>query len=67
MRAAEWVLYQRAGLLKHAHLLITEQVIRPPQPQRPFFSDPDPGPVLYDTGLSPDEGLWLRQGWAGRA
>lgn len=67
MRAAEWVLYQRAGLLKHARSLITEKVICPPPHQRPLFSDPDPGPVLYDTGLSPDEGLWLRQGWAGRA
>jgi hypothetical protein len=25
-----------------------------------------PGPELYSTGLSPDEGLWHRAGWAGR-
>lgn len=23
-------------------------------------------PALYDTALNPDEGLWLRTGWAGR-
>lgn len=24
------------------------------------------GPVTYDTGLSTEEGLWSRKGWAGR-
>ncbi|WP_426520618.1 hypothetical protein ACPPVQ_08665 [Diaminobutyricibacter sp. McL0618] len=24
-------------------------------------------PALYDTGLSADDGLWTRSGWAGRA
>ena len=25
------------------------------------------GPVKYETGLSPEEGLWTRKGWAGRS
>lgn len=65
-RAAEWVLIERAGLLhtantmpiKHPHDTLT---------QRPRFTEPDRGPVLYDTGLDPGEGLWLHNGWAGRS
>ena len=25
------------------------------------------GPVAYDTGLTAEEGLWTRKGWAGRS
>lgn len=65
-RAAEWVLIERAGLLGHAHTFAVHTPIGKPQKQRPRFTEPDPGPVLYDTGLSADEGLWLRHEWAGR-
>lgn len=64
-RAAEWVLVERAGLLHTAHTLpIT---VKPtPHKRRPRFTEPDPGPVHYDTGISAEEGLWTRSGWAGR-
>ncbi|QIM15521.1 IS1249 family transposase [Leucobacter insecticola] len=65
-RAAEWVLVERAGLLHTAPAMITEAAIAPPQKQRPRFTEPDPGPALYDTALSSEEGLWLRTGWGGR-
>lgn len=65
-RAAEWVLYQRAGLLHEAHGLITNDVLKPPRPRRARLTDPVPGPVFYDTGLDDTEGLWLRKGWGGR-
>ena len=38
----------------------------PITPTRPALTEPEPGPTLYDTGLDASEGLWLRQGWAGR-
>ncbi|MFT3799183.1 IS1249 family transposase [Microbacterium sp.] len=66
MRAAEWVLIKRAGLLHTAHTFVTDKVINPPKQHRPLLTEPDPGPALYDTGLTADEGLWLRQGWADR-
>jgi hypothetical protein len=65
-RAAEWVLIERAGLLDSAHIFITDDVFDRPQTRRARFNDPDPGPVVYGTGLDAGEGLWLRQGWAGR-
>ena len=67
MRAAEWVLIGRAGLLSTAQAFITHEAINPPQQRQSRLSDPDPGPVIYDTGLDTTEGLWLRTGWAGRA
>lgn len=65
-RAAEWVLIDRAGLLNVVHSLnINEHVAPVPRP-RPRFTEPAPGPALYDTGLDANEGLWSRSGWAGR-
>lgn len=66
-RAAEWVLFERAGLLHTAHTMITPEVLAPPRVTRPRYTDPDPGPELYGTGLDASEGLWLRTGWGGRA
>ena len=65
-RAAEWVLFARAGLLDAAATLITDDVLHPKPAHRPRFTEPDPGPALYDTGLDATEGLWLRNGWGGR-
>lgn len=43
------------------------ELVPPPPP----ISDPDadgtPEPFPYDTGLSAEEGLWSRSGWAGRS
>lgn len=66
MRAAEWVLLERAGLLHTAHGFVTNDVLHPPRPRRPRMSEPAPGPAVYDTALDAAEGLWLRTGWAGR-
>ena len=65
-RAAEWVLIERAGLL-HTAGNMPQAPVDTTQRQRPRFTEPDPGPVLYDTGLDAAEGLWVRSGWAGRA
>lgn len=64
-RAAEWVLIERAGLLHTASSMPTTDPAHTGT-QRPQFTEPDPGPALYDTGLDPAEGLWTRTGWAGR-
>ena len=65
-RAAEGVLIERAKLLHTAHEMITETAVTPIQERRPRFTEPDPGPLLYDTSVSADEGLWARSGWVGR-
>lgn len=64
-RAAEWVLIERAGLL-HTAGNMPQAPVDTTQRQRPRFTEPDPGPTLYDTGLDASEGLWLRHGWASR-
>jgi len=65
-RAAEWALIDKAGLLGNAHEYATKTASEPTPKPRPRFTEPDPGPVLYDTGLSSEEGLWSRRGWGGR-
>jgi len=65
-RAAEWNLIERAGLLSTASEMVTEAALTPAPKRRPQFKEPDPGPLLYDTGLSAEEGLWTRTGWGGR-
>ncbi len=62
-RAAEWVLIERAGLIDTAGTMPVAKEITP-QKRRPRFTEPNPGPVVYDTGLDATEGLWLRRGWA---
>lgn len=64
-RAAEWVLIERAGLLHTADSMPLQEP-KSAERHRPMFSEPDPGPALYDTGLDPAEGLWLREGWVGQ-
>jgi len=57
------------GNVKHAdnptplaHL--AHQTTREPVPHQQ--QDHTDQPALYDTGLSAEEGLWARRGWAGR-
>lgn len=61
-RAAEWF------LTLHELPLTTALNTATPTPKKsaPTPREEPDGPALYDTGLNPDEGLWLRQGWAGR-
>ena len=61
-RAVEWFLLLHEVPINHAH-----KHAQPPAPTQPAPAAEEPiGPVLYDTGLSTDEGLWHRSGWAGR-
>lgn len=63
-RAVEWWLYMHTEHPDPARVL-ADHKHRPTQKTRPALTEPDPGPVLYDTGLTAEEGLWLRSGTAG--
>lgn len=64
-RAIEWWLYLHSEHPDPARVLAEHQQC-PAETPRPALTEPDPGPVLYDTALDAAEGLWLRSGWAGR-
>lgn len=64
-RAAEWFLTLREIPLERAHELIAA----PQAPtQHEQLEEPEESPTRsrYGTGLDAAEGLWARQGWAGR-
>lgn len=62
-RAVEWFLVLHELPLQHAL-----EHAKPTPPPAPTTEPDEPlGPALYDTALSPEEGLWLRTGWAGRS
>lgn len=61
-RAVEWFLTLHELPLERA---LTDAVLDTPTPVTEPHDEPD-GPAQYDTGLSADEGLWTRSGWAGR-
>lgn len=65
-RAIEWWLYLYSEHPDPARILAEHQQ-QPAKATRPRFTEPDPGPVTYDTGLDPAEGLWERKGWAGQS
>ena len=65
-RAVEWWLYMHTEHPDPARVL-ADHKHRPTQKTRPALTEPDSGPVLYDTGLTVEEGLWLRTGTAGNA
>lgn len=65
-RACEWFLYMRS---KHPDITKILRAYDPKKqvpPKRPKYTEPDPGPELYGTALTAEEGLWNRSGWAGR-
>lgn len=64
-RAAEWFLTLKELPIDNAHTLITPAAVSQ-QAQPSDSSDELDGPELFGTGLEASEGLWLRQGWAGR-
>jgi hypothetical protein len=64
-RAIEWWLYLHSEHPDPAKVLTKHQQ-QPAKTPRPRYTEPNPGPALYDTGLTPEEGLWTRKGWAGR-
>lgn len=61
-RATEWFLLLHEIPLEQAH----RYAHKPEPPAPPTEQDEPLGPALYDTGLTADEGLWHRSGWAGR-
>lgn len=64
-RAVEWWLHAHAIAAPEPTNLIRERHYRP-TPHKPKTVEEPIGPASYDTGLSADEGLWHRRGWAGR-
>lgn len=64
-RAIEWWLYLHSEFPNPGRVLAEHQP-QQARPSRPRHTEPASGPALYDTGLTADEGLWLRAGWAGR-
>lgn len=62
-RAVEWFLVLHELPLERAFSLAHPA----PNPEPAAEPDKPYGPALYDNGLDPGEGLWLRTGWAGRA
>jgi len=64
-RAVEWFLVLQQIPLEDALSLATTPPAATAEPD-PEPEDDPLGPALYDTGLDPGEGLWLRSGWAGR-
>lgn len=63
-RAAEWHLTLREIPRDRAYDFIP--VTDPAPEPAPMQDEPD-GPGFYDTALTAEEGLWLREGWGGRA
>lgn len=63
-RAIEWWLYLHSQTPIPPSTLIQPHHIHPPV--KPPADTPD-GPPLYGDGLNAEEGLWTRQGWAGRS
>lgn len=64
-RAIEWWLFAHAITPAPPTSLIRPGHLEAP-PKRQALEQPI-GPASYDTGLSAEEGLWHRRGWAGRA
>jgi hypothetical protein len=67
-RAVEWWCQQHSQTPADPYSFVKEKHFNPPRKRPAQTPQPDPGPVKgYDTGLSAEEGLWSRKGWAGRS
>jgi hypothetical protein len=66
-RAVEWWLHAHAIAAPPAASLIKTHLAQPPAPDKQAPVKEPLGPAGYDTGLTADEGLWHRRGWAGRS
>nr|WP_143034058.1 hypothetical protein [Microbacterium humi] len=66
-RAAEWFLTLHELTLDEALAAAIHPQAATPTNSETEHDEEDQTPSLYDTGLSADEGLWTRSGWAGRA
>jgi hypothetical protein len=65
-RAAEWFLTLHEIPLERADKLIAGTPTADPDDAAEDHDDVEPR-SLYDTGLTADEGLWLRSRWSGRS
>lgn len=65
-RAVEWWLTIHALDPPEPGSFITPENYQPPAPAATPL-DEAIGPATYDTGLTAEEGLWHRRGWAGRS
>lgn len=65
-RAIEWWLHAHAIAAPAAHELIPQHLNAAQTPLHTAADEPA-GPTAYDTGLTAEEGLWTRKGWAGRS
>jgi hypothetical protein len=65
-RAIEWYLYLHSEQPVPPAKLISPRHYRPAT-TKTTPAEHEPGPGLYTTGLSADEGLWHRKGWGGRS
>jgi hypothetical protein len=65
-RAVEWWCFLHSPDPRSVHELIKPAHYAPPPPPRPNGTELI-GPALYDTGLTAEEGLWTRKGWAGHS
>lgn len=64
-RAIEWWLQRHGAVDVDPHSLVRPEHHQPPA--RPEPAQETDGPLHYDAGLSAEEGLWHRKGWAGRS
>jgi len=65
-RAIEWYLYLHSEKPVPPASLLAAHHYELPRPGRIEVTESAPGPERYSTGLSAEEGLWARKGWAGR-
>ena len=65
-RAIEWYLYLHSEQPLPPAKLTKTNHYRPAKTTPAAPTEQNPGPELYSTGLTAEEGLWHRAGWAGR-
>lgn len=65
--AVEWHLNTLAEFPHHPWQTAQKQLKNPRPAPAPKVKEKPLGPAEYDTGLSAEEGLWARKGWAGRS
>ena len=65
-RGIDWLLYKTTHNPKDPWDFVTETHWNPPKPHTNTKPDEPIGPAEYDTGFTYEDGIKLRQGWAGR-
>ena len=65
-RGIDWLLYKATHNPKNPWDFVTETHWNPPKPHTHTQPDEPIGPAEYDTGFTYEDGIKLRQGWAGK-